>query len=140
MRKPPLALLVAALLLPLSACSDDGTGNEDDPGYFGTYELRTVNGSALPFTLLDNPVQKVEIIRGSIVVRADGTFTDGLEYRVTPAGGTAAPSDDVVIGTFLESAGSLVFNTSDGATYSVLLTANGGLSQEIDEYVLVYGR
>jgi hypothetical protein len=134
-----LGVLLLALLLPLAACSgDDGTEPTED-GVEGTYALLTVNGNTLPFLLQETTAQKVELISGSIVLRANGTFDDVLNYRITPTGGAAAAEVDLITGTFLKSASILMFSPSEGqgGGYEVSIVT-GGLSTRINTFTLIY--
>jgi hypothetical protein len=54
----------------------------------GTYTLKTVDGSALPFVYLEAPGWKDEITSGIVELRADGRFRDESLYRRTRAGAT----------------------------------------------------
>jgi hypothetical protein len=54
----------------------------------GTYTLKTVGGSTLPFVYLDAPGWRDEIVSGTVELRADGQFRDESFYRRTREGVT----------------------------------------------------
>ncbi len=54
----------------------------------GTYTLKTVDGSALPFVYLELPGWRDEIVSGTVELRADGRFRDESIYRRTREGVT----------------------------------------------------
>jgi len=129
--------LALALLLPLSACSDDGTGPDED-GVHGSYTLRTISGGSLPFTLLDDSFERIEVMEGEIVLRSDGTFTDDILYRVTPVGGVSGPETERFTGRFTQNVGSITFQPTGSGTYQVTIVASGTLSQQVGNYTLLY--
>jgi hypothetical protein len=63
-----IAFLVA--LVALAACNNDSTSPNGSVN--GTYSLRTVNGSALPYTFSDGSV----LISDRLTMNSDGTYTD----------------------------------------------------------------
>ena len=137
MRTLPAALALLALLVFGAACGDEGTGPDD--GINGTYTLRSIDLTALPFTIQNNSRQRVEVTGGEIVLRRDGTFTDELHYSVTPTGGAAAPESDVLNGTFTRALEILTFTPAgepDG--YSVTILEDGRLMQTVGAFTLVY--
>jgi hypothetical protein len=140
MRTLPAALALLAVLVFGAACGDDGSGPDED-GIHGTYTLRSVDLTNLPFTISNNSTRKVEVTAGEIVLRADGTFKDELVYRVTPVGGTESSEGDVLNGTFTRALEILTLTPSGELQgYSVTVLENGNLMQTIGAYTLVYAR
>jgi hypothetical protein len=139
MRRPRAPLLVLLLATLCAAC--ESTPTEPQALTAGTYILRTVNANALPFTILNNSVERVEIVRGSITLRANGTFTDEMHYRVTPVGGQPVPEADIINGTFAHYDGGRVQFIPTGPVgiiYEASVTAKFGLSQRINRNTLIY--
>ena len=72
----------------------------------GTYALKTVDGSALPFVYLEAPGWRDEIVGGTVELRPDGQFRDESLYRRTREGvttmqtvaltGTWSPRGDLI--------------------------------------------
>ncbi len=54
----------------------------------GTYALKTVGGSALPFVYLEAPGWRDEIVGGTVDLHSDGRFRDESLYRRTREGVT----------------------------------------------------
>jgi hypothetical protein len=80
MRKALIAF-VAALSL---ACFDEGvTGSST---VTGTYTLRTVNGSPLPYTIPGGGAVKTEIVSDTITLFQGGTFARARDSRITENG------------------------------------------------------
>jgi hypothetical protein len=72
-----LIFLVGALAL--CACTDS-TG--PIATLDGTYDLKTVNGAALPYTTFQNATQKDELL-GDVIIASDGSFSQFTSNRVT---------------------------------------------------------
>src|SRR5512140_3480368 len=77
-------LLIALLVASQAACwSDKVTGSST---VFGTYTLRNVNGSSLPFTLSGSGTNKSEIVADTIWLYEGFTFAESGHYRNTVNG------------------------------------------------------
>jgi hypothetical protein len=72
-----LIVLVGALVA--SACTDS---SGPIATLDGTYDLKTVNGAAPPFTVFENATQKDEIL-GDVIMASDGSFSRFTANRVT---------------------------------------------------------
>lgn len=80
MRKIVFLLLIAAQ----AACwSDKVTGSST---VFGTYTLRSVNGSSLPFTVSGSGTTKSEILSDTIFLYEGFTYAESAHYRNTVNG------------------------------------------------------
>jgi hypothetical protein len=80
MRKFLIVFLAAAT----AACwSDKVTGSST---VFGTYTLRSVNGSSLPFTISGSGTNKSEIVADTIWLYEGFTFAESSYYRNTVNG------------------------------------------------------
>ena len=82
------ALALAALLV--AAC-DDPAAPEDVVALSisGTFELRTIKGQPLPWTLAQGATSRTEITAGQIVLAADSTFSRVTHRRITDQNGVA---------------------------------------------------
>lgn len=67
-----LALLLA--VVALAACNNDSTSPNGT--VVGTYSLRTVNGSQLPYTFSDGSV----LVSDQLTLNSNGTYTDIASY------------------------------------------------------------
>ena len=89
-------LVVALSLSSLAACSDSGTGPSDD-GPYGMYDLREVDGDALPAQVHNGPwLDPVEthfynhldlrVTDGAVGLSREGEFMFGLELAAIADG------------------------------------------------------
>jgi hypothetical protein len=110
--------------------SDDSTG-PTQASVVGMWNLTTVNGAVLPFTIQSTP--KIEVLSDQLVVSANGTFTEATQTRTTngttvtletvPDGGTYSLNGTAV--TFIFTDGSTGAGTVSGTT---LIVAFPGVS------------
>lgn len=140
MRTKLAPLYVSLLTLSLAGCVDGMTSPSIDEAILGTYELKSINENELPFLLIDDEYRKVEVVTGSIVLNDDGTFSDAIDYQITPVDAPAGPWSDVITGTFVQNPGALSMVSDKGGVYDVSMAEDGRLSQLIGEYTLVYAR
>jgi hypothetical protein len=68
-------------LIALPGCSSETTGPAASAP--GTYRLQTVNGEPAPFLLGESEGHNVEVIEGTIEVRADQTCAFAHTYKLT---------------------------------------------------------
>jgi len=130
MRKAFVAL---AFVLAAGCGGDSSTGLTGNASFAGTYNLSTVNGSALPF-VIQATGPKIEITSDQIIANSGGTFSQTTSIRIT--NGTAVTTQTVSDGgtyTLNGTAASFRFN-SDGSTGTgtvsgnTLIVADGGFS------------
>lgn len=134
-----MRLLISILFLGLAACGGDSTAPTDPPEqHAGTYVLLTANGAPLPFTLVEQGSNTVEITAGSVTLRADATFDDEATIRVTEDGEVTI-DEDLISGTFTVSQGRVRFLTLDGLVYEADIDGNV-MTQNFQGLVLVYER
>ena len=96
-------LSVAALTLIFAAGCGDGSTEPVDPraAAAGTYTLASYNSASLPALYFQNSAGRIDVISGSMVLRADGSFTETINLRTTYTSG-AAPGNTPIVenGTF----------------------------------------
>ena len=116
--------LVALLaLVTLSACGSDSTTSPNSAAIAGTYSLKTVNGSALPF-LIQSGTNSVKITSDAITIADGGTWSENGAYTQTINGQT---SNQVVSdgGTWVRAGTQLTLVSSDSSTsYSGTFTGS----------------
>jgi hypothetical protein len=134
----PLRLLAPAATLALSllastACSGDNGGT--DPGdIFGTYTLRTVNGSAVPVTAVDTVEDLgdgetvhivVRIVSGSLTLNSNNTYRAQLDMETTVDGEPMDLFSDLdVEGTFAVSGSVITFDPGDEDSGTATISGN----------------
>jgi hypothetical protein len=93
-----------------AACwSDKVTGSST---VFGTYTLRTVNGSSLPFTVSGSGTTKSEILSDTIFLYEGRTFAESAHYRNT-VNGTVSDNRVTDSGSFTLLGNSVSFASND---------------------------
>lgn len=80
--------MLLALPIALLACGgdDSSTTTPTLASLAGTWNLQTVNGSPLPFTIASNGTAKTEILSQVATVGSNGTFTEVTQTRTTISG------------------------------------------------------
>lgn len=129
--------LVAVALIAASSvavgCGSDSTSAPTQASVAGTWNLTSVNGSPLPYTLqAANP--KIEYLNEQLIVSSSGTFTQTANYRVT-SNGVVSNQPLVDSGTYTLNGTAATFRfNSDGSTGTgtvngnALTVATGGYS------------
>ena len=92
------ALIAIIAFTGLVACSSEsGTGVQS---HAGTYTLRTVNGVALPYTIIQiDSTTRLELIDDALTLTDAGTFTESGHGRST-IDGKVTTQANVATGTF----------------------------------------
>lgn len=131
--------IAAVAFLAFVACGDDSATEPTNQSVAGTWTLRTVNGSNLPYTLQQFGNDRVELLNETINVAASGTFTQQGTLRFT-AGGivTTEPYTDAGTYTLNGSTATFSFN-SDGST-GVAAIGDDVLSVAYSGQTFVYRR
>lgn len=76
----------------------------------GVYQLATINGYPGPWVVAIGPTESVHWIRGSLTLRADGTFADSLYGEIrTLFPETVTPDSSARVGTFSVVGDSVLF-------------------------------
>jgi hypothetical protein len=135
----------AAMLIAVSACGTDSSGPE--PGRYGRYTLRSINGNRPPAVLFESATSRLEFLSGTLRLNSDQTFTDSTELKVTPLfrgdplqGGEVRQTTDVAWG-LLRFAGDTVYLTSTrGEQYYMVFQVTGSLTQTLAGARLLYRR
>ena len=120
MRRFLLTVATAASALAISSCGDiTGVRSVE-----GVYELRTVNGLALPVTLNDGTTA----VAGEIELDSNGQFVDTFQFQDFSS---SFVETDQVSGTWTRSGNQIEFETTDGSNRFYTMTwTNGRLIQD----------
>lgn len=105
--------LLLGLAAALSIACDDGVVGTSTIS--GDYELKTVNGVAVPATLSGSGANKTEILDDVITLYNGGTYSEAGHLRVT-LNGQASTQNITGTGTYLFFGTSVTFRTSDGTS------------------------
>lgn len=126
-----LAIACAVATVLLAGCDSTETTAPTDNAVAGTWNLTTVNGSPLPYTVQSTP--KIEVVGDQLVVSADGTFTVSTQLRITN-GTTVTTQTETDGGTYSlnGTAATFIFNGGTTGTGTVsgntLTVAEAGVS------------
>jgi hypothetical protein len=125
-------LTVATVLL--AGCNSDDTTGPTQSSIAGTWNLTTVNGSGLPFTIQSTP--KIEVMGDQLVVSASGSFTETRQLRVTN-GATVTTQTSSDAGTYSLNGTNATFVFNSGITGAGTVS-NGTLTVALPGFSFVF--
>ena len=130
--------LIGFLALAITvACGGDGITDPASVSLAGTYSLKTVNGSPLPFTVSD-ATGSATLTSDVMTVADAGTWTEHYTFRLTVNGTTTNESGDTS-GTWSRSGTSVTFKADGGTAYTG--TFNGsGFTLNDGDHVYVFAK
>lgn len=132
-------LIGAAMLMAVTACSngDGGTG-PDAATHVGVYQLISVNGQGLPFTL-PSDADTVTISARAVTLNRDNSFSDATTFTFRRAGTPTFSGTQTVSGTYVRSGSNITFNMTspEPLTYSMTLSGNT-LTESGEGLTIVY--
>jgi|SRR5256885_1437547 len=117
------------LLLAFASIALVGCGGSDSTGPAasaeGTWNLSTINGAGLPFTLSSNPStgDKLEILDDQYVLNAGGTYTEAFTTRLTQ-GGQVTTTPDTDTGTWSQTGNQVAITSSAGDAFTATVSTN----------------
>lgn len=121
---------MAALILAVAGCGSDYTG----PGEgleSATYNLQSINGSAVPLTAAIRGNVRVEILSATLSIISAYRFTNTTTYRRTENGVTVTQPVETCVGTYIvspQATGAKIYFTEPGSenvTCGVQLSVTG---------------
>jgi hypothetical protein len=132
-----------ALTLALAACGGDSSTEPISAAaaIVGVYPLRTYDGATLPLVIGQNATQgTLELTSGHVTLKDDGSFAEGITYKLTPPGAGAVAVVDSLgsSGRYTASAGQIVFTFPDGER--VTATHANGTITVVGQATFVYRR
>ena len=131
------------LVLAISAVSMLACGDSSGPEFssaVGTWNLVTVNGSALPFTLEFSQAYRLEIVSDVFVASENGTYTESTTIRETD-GATATTTTEQSNGTWTQTNGTVTVTESGGTETSTATISGNTITLTVGQgFVSVYNR
>jgi hypothetical protein len=115
MRRLFALLPMFAALVTLAACGGDDSTNLRPATVTGTYILRTVNGSPLPYTTVQLGDDKFEVMADTITLKDGGIWTGGGTIRVTQSG-SVSMTTSTSTGTYSLTGTAITINDFTGAS------------------------
>jgi hypothetical protein len=120
-------LLLAFALISLSlGCGGDSTSPGDGASIVGTWDLRTINGSPMPFVLTQSATFKDEIVSDVLAMNEDRTGTEvfierqttnGVATTDTTTSATTWSQSNAAVTVTFPSDGSAVHGTVSASTF-----------------------
>jgi hypothetical protein len=114
-----VALLVFAATV---ACGGDSS-TSPSASVTGTYTLKSVNGSQLPFTVFDFGTEKYEILDDAVILSEGGTWTESGTDRST-LNGQATTSTITDAGTYTLNGTAITFVSAQTGTTNGSVSSN----------------
>jgi len=134
MQRTRRTLIIAALVFGAGCGGGDSTG--PDNSVAGTYSLRTVNGSNLPFILVQIGADKVELTSDILTLTEAGSFTEITTFRTTTNGQvTTSTESDAGSFTMNGTAASFAFNSGTSGTGTI---SGGTITVALSGFSFVY--
>jgi hypothetical protein len=130
------AVLLTLLISGAALGCDDSTG--PDGQVSGRYELRTVNGSNLPYIVIALGNDRLEILSGFLQVNSDLTFSSSLSTRVTQ-GSSTSTTTDTESGTWSQTGNQVRFTNSTGEQYTAVVT-DDQIAAVVENISLVFSK
>lgn len=117
-------LLAVLAFTTFAACGGDSIANPNSDSIEGTFSLRTVNGSPLPYTF-QSGTNSFTLTSDVLTVASNGSWTESIAYRQTINGQTSTGTD-ADGGSWTRAGGSVNFRSSvSGSTaYNGTYSAN----------------
>lgn len=131
-----LSKVLIGFSLAIAACGGDAT-SPGSVSVAGSYALQTVNGSPLPFIVLQIGADKVELLNETVTLSEGGTFTQQGALRVTESGFVSTESY-ADAGTYVRNGTAVAFEfNSDGSTGTGTISGNT-ITVAVSGFSLVY--
>ena len=140
MRKARI-VLAAVAIAATAACGKDKPILLP-PSIAGSYSLRAINGSAVPFTIVDDIMGKAEVTEGVVTLATDKSWTGRVTVRLT-VDGRVTTSSATGHGSYREAeSGRIDFTeTSPPApTYVTATIADGKITGSVEGFTAVLTR
>lgn len=116
--------LASLALVVLVACGDGSTTAPTNDSVAGTWSLQSINGTGLPYIILQTGADKVEIVSDVVVAAASGSFTQTTTVRTTVSGQATTQSQGDG-GTWSLNGTAVTFQfTGDGSTGTGSISGN----------------
>ena len=119
-----MRFIACLLLMVAAACGGDSPTEPTPASVAGTWRLQTVNGSVLPYLLVQFGTDKVELTSEVLTVAASGSFTQLTQFTTTQSGEVSI-EDLTDAGTYTLNGTAATFTyDSDGSTGTGSLSGN----------------
>lgn len=115
-------LAALAILATVTACgSDNPAAPTGSASVAGSWALRSINGTALPYTL-QNGNTRADVLGSTLTVTDGGTWAEVVSVRVTVNGGAPTNQTGAASGTYARAGTGLSLTETDGGQNASYLT------------------
>jgi hypothetical protein len=128
---------LAVVGLGVGACGSDSSGPDDDGPFSGTYSLRTINGTALPYTVGEVEGFKLEIVSDVFTFNENRTFRDIAVTRETE-NGVPTTVTDTIDGTFVVLNNTIQLTETGGQQLTATLSGGNTMTASGQGLTFVY--
>ena len=128
-------MLMALVVVLSAACNNDGLTGSTTVN--GRYTLRTVNGSALPYTIAGSGANKTEVIDDTITLYEGFTYSRSAHSRVT-VNGQASEVTTAESGSFNILGTSITLSPGTGGTGTLVLVSGNTMTLSTSGFVYVF--
>jgi hypothetical protein len=129
------AVLLALALVCFVGCNNDGLTGSTTVN--GKYTLRTVNGSALPYTISGSGTNKTEVIDDAITLFEGFTYSRSAHSRVT-VNGQASEVTTTDAGSYSIFGTSITLTPGNGGTATLVLVSGNTMTLSTTGYIYVF--
>ena len=131
------AATMLVVILAAVGCFHDSTA-PIPVSIHGRWLLKSMDGAPVPQVYAEVTNFKVEIVRGTLVLREDNTFADTTDLRRTE-NQVLRRVIDVAEGTFVQAGDTVKLTSTRGERYFMIF-ANQSLTQNLGGRILLYKR
>ena len=126
------ATLGLALLAPLAGCGLDAAVSADPATQLpGTYQLRSVDGAALPALMAQDDRGRLDVVGATRTLRDDGTYSERFEFRYVSAESDTVAGVNDMRGAYTVTRTAVIFVDANDGTRSEASVAPGGLQLQV---------
>lgn len=115
-----ILLVFAALTI---GCGRDSATQPAEASIVGTWDLRTINGSSLPFVLSQSGADKAEVMSDVATADDHGAYTEVTQFRTT-LNGQATTQAFTDAGTYTVNGNAVTLRSGDGSSVTASLSEN----------------
>jgi hypothetical protein len=116
LRRSFVSLLAGLALVAACGGGEPPAGPPAEANIAGSYNLQSLNGSALPALFGSSGATRVDVTAGNFTINANNTFSNSHTFRVT-SGGQVATLSETCTGTYARTGTSLAFTEAASGNF-----------------------
>ena len=114
---------IPLILAAAVACGSDSSTQPTTTSIAGTWDLTSVNGTALPFVINQTGTDKLELVGDVVTATATGTYTESFSFRET-LNGVVTTTTEPDNGTYTINGNAITLNSSTNGSITGALSGN----------------